>query len=375
MPPHIAIILPPKEQYSAQQKGAVALCMADFTRHSRYRENTTFLGHTEADFDGLHYHRLQRWQRWYWRDSYAYARTCAKWILRQNISHVEVQNRPVIFRYLAKLLPNHIALTLHLHNDLQEMRWFTSAHAREWVLKRAAAVYCVSDYIRQRLLQGIPDQHGAHGKAVVIHNGIDTQRFVPEDKTHTILYVGRIIREKGTLPLAEALSIIAPLLPYWEFVLCGVDRVTVVSDYERATHAWLAKAGTQCRYTGYLDHNEIMQQFARAAIAVVPSVWQEPFGRTALEALCAGAAVLTSGSGGLAEVVADAGLTVPNNPAESFAQNLANALLKLARNDDFRANLQQAGRRRAIEHFDIRRQAALLDDWRQRIQHDKQGIN
>lgn len=368
MTPRIAIILPPKEQYSRHQKGAVALCMADFTRHSRYRDNTTFLGHTEADFGELNHHRVQNWQRWYWRDSRAYANACAKWILHHNITHVEVQNRPIIFQYLARLLPAHIALTLHLHNDVQEMRWFGTTHARQWLLKRAATVYCVSEYIRQRLLDGVKKHHD---KAVVVHNGIDTGHFLPQEKNRTILYVGRIIREKGALPLARALTKIAPRLPDWNFVFCGADRWNVVSDYERATHSLLGQLGMQCHYTGYLDHAEVMQQFAQAEIALIPSVWQEPFGRTALEAMCAGAAVVTSGSGGLQEIVSDAGLIVPlSADMDAFSDALAAAILALAQDDVQRAAIQHLGRDRAIHAFDIQKQSRLLDDWRDRLQHN-----
>ena len=380
MLPNIAIILPPKEHHSRHQKGAVALCMADFTRHSRYRDNTTFLGHTEADFGELNHYQVRDWQRWYWRDSRAYAHACAKWIRQHNITHVEVQNRPIIFQYLARVLPDHIVLTLHLHNDIQEMRWFGSARARQRLLNRASAVYCVSEYIRKRLLDGVKHHRE---KAVVIHNGIDTEHFLPQPKTRTILYVGRIIREKGALPLASALTKIAAQLPDWNFIFCGVDRRNVVSDYERATHHLLGQLGTQFHYTGYLDHSEVMQQFSRAEIALIPSVWQEPFGRTALEAMCAGSAVITSGSGGLTEIVSgaeagtgidagvDTGLIVPAlADMDAFSDALAAAILALARDDVRRASIQHLGRDRAVHAFDIRKQSRLLDDWRDRLQHN-----
>ncbi len=360
MNPHIAIILPPKEQYSAQYKGAVALCMADFTRHSRYRDNTAILGQTDADFGEINYVRLAAWQRWYWRDSYAYAPACARSNRAQAYTHVEVQNRPLIFRYLARLLPKNIALSLHLHNDPQGMQGLSKPAERTALLRRAAAVYCVSDFIRQRFLDGLDD---AGSRVHTVHNGIDTERYRPQEKTLTIVYVGRIIQEKGALPLAEALTLIAPQLPDWQFVVCGVDRLEAVSEYERATHALLSRLGTQCHYTGYIDHEAVMQQFSQAAIAVVPSVWQEPFGRTVLEAMCGGAAVVTSGSGGIAEVIGDAGTRVhPLN-----AQGLAEALLGLAGNAAQRTDSQQRARARAVAQFDIRRVAAQLDDLRTRL--------
>lgn len=330
--------------------------MADFTRHSAYRQYTTLYGGTESTFEELRYEQLTHWKRWYLRDSYAYAAHFSRLALAQRHTHVDVQNRPLIFHYLANLLPKNIRLSLHLHNDPQGMTELRLARKRQAIADRATHVYCVSDYIRQRFIDGLTrHQH----KVVVVHNGIDTQRYLPERKLNTIVYVGRIIQEKGALPLAEAFALVANELPDWHFIVCGVDRFEVKSEYERLTHAFLAKLGKQCHYVGYIDHPHVMRQFGQAAIAAVPSVWQEPFGRTALEAMCGGAALITSASGGIREVVGDSGSIVNPTPAE-----LATAILRLARDNDLRAHQQQRGRQRAMEFFDIRVVAAQLDQLR-----------
>jgi glycosyltransferase involved in cell wall biosynthesis len=216
----------------------------------------------------------------------------------------------------------------------------------------------VSEYIRQQFLTGfIAGQNKVH----TVHNGIDTVTYVPQIKTSSIVYVGRIIQEKGALPLAEAFTLIAPHYPCWHFVVCGVDRFEVVSDYERATHAYLSRLGEQCHYTGYIDHTAVMQQFCQAAIAVIPSVWQEPFGRTVLEAMTGGAAVVTSGYGGIAEVIGDAGQLVQ----PLTAQGLADAMEGLLKNDELLHDKQRQARARAVALFDIRSVAAQLDSLRQ----------
>jgi glycosyltransferase involved in cell wall biosynthesis len=56
---------------------------------------------------------------------------------------------------------------------------------------------------------------------------------------------------------------------------------------------------------GYQPFDTVQALFSRAAIAVVPSVWEEPLGRVAIEALAGGCALVTSGRGGLAEIVND----------------------------------------------------------------------
>jgi glycosyltransferase involved in cell wall biosynthesis len=56
-------------------------------------------------------------------------------------------------------------------------------------------------------------------------------------------------------------------------------------SYVARLHAAVAPLGERVAFAGFLPHEEIHGLFARAAIAVVPSLWEEPFGRTALEAL------------------------------------------------------------------------------------------
>lgn len=360
MTPKIAILLPPREQYSPQFKGAVALCMADFTTHSRYRASTTLFGGTPADFGDLRYVQIKDWKKWYLRDNFAYAGKALCYLKDQGYTHVEVQNRPLIHRYLYQKLPPTVAVSLHLHNDPQGMKGLQTVGQRQQAIDRSAAIYCVSEYIRQRFIAGLTQ---GQDKVHVIHNGIDTKNRLQIVKEKIILYVGRIIQEKGALPLSAAYAQIAAQLPGWKFVVSGADRFGTISDYERQTHKNLSALGQQCVYTGYIDHNEIMRYFAKAEIAVIPSVWEEPFGRTVLEAMCGGAAVVTSGAGGIKEIIGNTGVVV--HPVT--ADGLACAISELATNPAKRTAVQQEGYKRATTCFDIRQLTEIFDDIRSRI--------
>ncbi len=82
----------------------------------------------------------------------------------------------------------------------------------------------------------------------------------------------------------------------------------------------------------------------RAAIAVVPSRWPEPFGLTALEAMAHGAALICSRRGGLPEVAGEGALYAdPDTPGA-----VAAAVLALATDADRRAALVAVARTRAL---------------------------
>lgn len=104
---------------------------------------------------------------------------------------------------------------------------------------------------------------------------------------------------------------------------------------------------------GWVAHDRMPDLYARAAVCAVPSVWEEPFGLVAVEALAAGRPVVASRTGGLARIVADGetGLLVP--PGDAGA--LADALARLLDDPALRARLGAAGRAHALAEYALAR--------------------
>lgn len=118
-----------------------------------------------------------------------------------------------------------------------------------------------------------------------------------------------------------------------------------------ATHFDVMDAGVPWyRPLGWLTHEETLDLYYRADIAVVPSVWHEPFGLAAVEAMVAAAPVVASRSGGLADIVRDGetGLLVPPGDARALAEALARLLDDAA----LRGRMGQAGWLRAHGEYD-----------------------
>lgn len=145
--------------------------------------------------------------------------------------------------------------------------------------------------------------------------------------------------------------------------MIGADRFGAESpetEFTRALRPRAAAAGITL--LGYRPHEEVLAAMARAAIVVVPSRWQEPFGLTALEALACGAALVCSRRGGLPEVAGDAALYLdPEDP-----DAMARTILHLASSPQHCASLATAGRERA-RLFDLPGAAAALDSLRKEI--------
>jgi len=356
-PSSIISILPKGEGFSPQRCGAIALCVRDFTRSSRYRDATTVIGgDTSGGFDDVRYVSLPP-ARWWENRTRGYARRCVEIIRNERATLVEVHNRPNLLRLIAPSVSAKLAL--HLHNDPQAMDGTRTPQDRRRILDYCDGIYCVSQYIRNRFMEGLAEN--IQDKLHVVYNGIEVPKLFP-DKENLIVFAGRMTEDKGALPLAQALRIALPQLPGWRAALIGSKHHSVATEltsYEKEVAAALEPIRANTELPGFLTHEETLGFFARAAIAVVPSVWQEPFGRTALEAMAYGAAVISSGRGGLREVTGEAAITLQDmSPA-----TLAEALRMLARDAQERERRQRMGRGRAA-HFSIARCTQALDDVR-----------
>src|SRR6185437_13769239 len=107
------------------------------------------------------------------------------------------------------------------------------------------------------------------------------------------------------------------------------------------------EASDAVRLLGVVPHASMSKLFHAADFAVVPSIWNEPFGMVALDAAAAGLPVIASRAGGLAEIVVDGqtGILVP--PGDE--RELATAIMRLAAQPALRQELGTAARRRSLQ--------------------------
>ena len=116
--------------------------------------------------------------------------------------------------------------------------------------------------------------------------------------------MGRCVPEKGILETAQALAAVLPDQPEWraQFILSAVESSP---DYYAKVLSELEPFKSRIAVRMQRPYKEIIAAFEKAAIAVVPSICRESFGRTALEAHAGGAALISSGAGALREVSGD----------------------------------------------------------------------
>jgi glycosyltransferase involved in cell wall biosynthesis len=271
---------------------------------------------------------------------------------------IEVHNRANLALRLARALPA-ARVVLFVHNDPQGMRQARRPADRAALLQRIQVV-CVSRYLYARFMDGVP---AGVRLPLVLPNALDLaelpERLPAESRDRVILFVGRVVANKGADAFVAACAAVLPQLPGWCAVIIGADRFCAhgkATPFERELAPLVRAAGIELR--GYLPHAQVLAAMARAAIVAVPSRWAEPFGLTALEAMASGAALVCGPRGGLPEVAGDAALYA--DPDEPGA--LAEAILRLAQDGALRARLAEAGlaRARQFDAVDARQRLAEL---------------
>ncbi len=338
------MVLPAKEHFTPGAMGAVSLVVRDMLRATKGQADCTVIGAPPggpptdgAGFIAADPHPLARLLLGQAR---AYAGAVARACRAAAPQLVEVHNRPDLALALARRLRG-MPVALVLHNDPQGMRFARSPAQRAALLRRLAAIACVSGYLRSRLLQGIDDAALAE-RAHVLPNGIDLGALPApaEQRDQRFLFIGRLTADKGFDSFVRAAAIALPQLPGWQAAAIGADRFgpdSPETPFIRAIRPQAAAAGVQL--LGYLPNAETMAALSRAAILVMPSRWPEPFGRVAQEAQACGAALIASTRGGLPEAAGEAAVIIdPEDPAA-----IAVAMLRLAGDAALRDRLTAGG--------------------------------
>ena len=350
-------VMPREMYFGVSRATSIDLCVRDLVMASRFRAATKIFAEAGGEpFTGFTVDRLPQ------------ARYAATTVRAKHVARVAHRERPdviIVQQHLptaaaiARLLPQ-VKVILHRHNfpksyDIgNTLRVLIRRAVGKRRYARLAGFIHVSQACADAFTQAWPD---VAAPSCVVNNGLDFDAWQPApDRTKEILCVSRCDPEKGILEAAQGLAVLLPKFPEWQarFILSATD---VYPEYFQRVQATLSGLGAQAAVEVQRPFAEVKAAVERAAIALVPSKWIEPFGRAALEAHAGGAAVISSGTGGLAEVSGETALMLPTVTADAIAA----AIETLIRDEALRERLAQKGMERARGRFDIRTQAARLD--------------
>jgi glycosyltransferase involved in cell wall biosynthesis len=346
----VLIVNPRGLHFGDRHATSIDLTVRDLIMHSRFRDGTTVIGDPiDRPFDGIAYvtRPVGRSDRFYFR-----IRRLLAMIGTMAPDVISVQEHLGTASYLARHLKTPVVL--HLHNPVRQPKNVIERRWRRKAFAPLSGLIFVSRDHEQSFHDTWPliatPRH-------VVPNGLDLARWHPApEREKVVLVVGRAIPEKGILEAAQALAAALPRHPGWKCVFI-LSAVASQSDYVAHIRRTLEPLGAQAELLTGQPFAIAKNWNERAAIAVISSRIRETFGRTALEAHAGGAAVISSGNGGLREVSGEHALYLPRiGPAE-----IAQAVERLIANSAERDRLAAEGHARALSLFDINATAKTHD--------------
>ena len=130
-----------------------------------------------------------------------------------------------------------------------------------------------------------------------------------------------------------------------------------MGGYDQQVNDAMHSLGKQGEIIGYLPRAEVINRLQQVAIAVIPSLWEDPCPLSVIEAMANGCAVAASRRGGIPQLLDEAGLLIDSVDPKVWAKYL----LSLAQNPEQQKHYQEEARVRAVQCLDIRHTCASLD--------------
>jgi glycosyltransferase involved in cell wall biosynthesis len=353
--PKIAYVMLRNAHFGPRLAASVELCVRDLVLHSRYAPLTLVVcPPVDEPFEGVEIATIPDPGV---SGNLGKAWGVARLLRRRGVDLAIVENHLPAAAFIA--LTSGARVILHTHAYVKAPSGALDGGFRELELRALAGFAFVSEYALSRFHGDFPHLR-APGRAVP--NGLDMKAWSaggPKDRT--ILCVGRALRHKGHLEAMTAITRTLDARPEWSARFMLSDPVAADREPQmvEALRAAAAGSGGRIRVDANVPYGEVRTAWERAAVGMVLTTGPEPFGRTALEALASGAALITSGRGGLAEICGPCAVTA--DPGD--ADGLAAALGALLDAPERRAELARAGRERVEGRFDIRAVARQMDDF------------
>lgn len=260
-------------------------------------------------------------------------------IKKQDYDIIIFENRPGFILPVTEI--SNAKIVLHLHNDLLND---TTPYAKS-IHNKCDKIITVSNYIKNRV-----DTIKVSSKTITVHNGIDLDKFYKPKLSITreeigftnddfiIIYSGRINKDKGVKELIQAFKSLEQY-PSIKLLILGssffgnkLEKDLFIQELQEEAK----KLKSTITFTGFIPYNQIPSYLAIADIAVIPSIWNDPFPTTILEAMASGTPIIATISGGIPEACKNCAILIPKN---NIIDSLSKSILTLYQDPAIRKEL------------------------------------
>ena len=333
-------------RFEAGKANSIELCVAEWVSGSRYRDSITVLAEpaSAAPVTAVAVHRRGPVRRLV---SFDIATSIRRLAASQGCDLIVTQQHiPTAARI--SLLNPRVPVILQTHNFIDAPVKGSLAAIKNRVrtleFGRLSGMTLISEATQQQFERDWP---GVAVPRRVITNGADLSGWQPAAvRQKLVLVVGRALEIKGILEAAQGVTSFLRDHADWRAVFM-LSATRDQPEYFAAVSRQLQMCGERAELRTNVPFADVRQCTESAAICVVPAKWNEPFGRAAVEAHAGGAALISSGTGGLREISGESALYL----SEVSGVQIQSALNTLAADPQLCERLAREGRQRVHRLF------------------------
>jgi glycosyltransferase involved in cell wall biosynthesis len=284
----IAIILPYKEIYSKNSAAAASIWVKDYFSLSKLKDNTLIYGNLEYGLKPItrNFKNIKILNNVFSKNK-AYIDFFYKEYQKLKFDIIEIHNRPEYLNFLIKKKVNS-KLIFFFHNNPKDIRGSKSINERMFILENTSKIFFVSKWTMRKFFEGLPFNNKSNCE--ILYPSITKVKKFNTKKKKQIIFTGKLNSSKGYDLFGEAALKILNMYPDWNVIVAG-NEPREKFDFNHPN----------MKIYPWLPHDKIMSLYNQSSISVVPSKWEEPFGRTSMESAANGCATITSSRGGLTE--------------------------------------------------------------------------
>lgn len=280
----ILSILPLTDSYSRSKAGAVSLFINEIDKKTKDHK---VVGSTlEKDFiDKKKYINFKNISKLPKGKNNSYVEKILPYIKKNKFDLIEIHNRPQICNLILKEIPD-AKIILYFHNNPNTIRSSISKSDKLQLLSKCKKIIFISEWIKDQFFKDINCKNSDKTE-VVYHAPAFTKK---RKKEKIITFAGKLNSSKGYDIFCKVAELFLNKYQDWKFIVAGDEpREKIYFSHKNFINK------------GWMPHSEVSKIISSSLIVIVPSQWEEPLGRVAIEASKSGSILITSNKGGLLE--------------------------------------------------------------------------
>ena len=309
----IAILLPFKEDYTSKYSGAVSIHVSNLFKYSKFKKNIKIFGNTNyKNYLTKNFENIKINENFLTSSNKKYLNKFISYQQKNPVDIIEIHNRP---NYIDTIKTNtRSKIILYFHNNPLTISGSKLLSERINLLTNCEYIFFNSEWTKNQFFKNLDDNEYKN-KFGICYQSTKKSKVNIYKKKNIITFVGKLNSAKGYDVFGNSIIKILNKYPDWKSI--------VVGDEPREKHYFEHK---NLKIYSFQDNKFVLNLLKKASISVACSRWDEPFGRSSLEACSMGCATIITNRGGLIETTSNPIILKKLNSNELFKliENLIN---------------------------------------------------